>query len=106
MVKNYTVAYPLQILDSKFENNKVFYLVKWRNFALPTWEPKKNIVNRQDLIDEYRDLSILENLELDDCAYIYCRVSSKKQSDIGHTSLEVQEDLCKQYCLNNDIKVI
>ena len=106
MVKNYTVAYPLRILDSKFENNKVFYLVQWRNFALPTWEPKKNIANRQDLIDEYRDLSILENLELDDCAYIYCRVSSKRQSDIGHTSLEVQENLCKQYCLNNDIKVI
>ena len=106
MVKNYTVAYPLRILDSKFENNKVFYLVQWRNFVLPTWEPKKNIANRQDLIDEYRDLSILENLELDDCAYIYCRVSSKRQSDIGHTSLEVQEDLCKQYCLNNDIKVI
>ena len=106
MVKNYTVAYPLRILDSKFENNKVFYLVQWRNLRLPTWEPKKNIANRQDLIDEYRDLSILENLELDDCAYIYCRVSSKRQSDIGHTSLEVQEDLCKQYCLNNDIKVI
>jgi DNA invertase Pin-like site-specific DNA recombinase len=106
MVKNYKVAYPLRILDSKFENNKVFYLVQWRNFRLPTWEPKNNIVNRQDLIDEYRDLSILENLELDDCAYIYCRVSSKRQSDVGHTSLEVQENLCKQYCLDNDIKVI
>lgn len=108
MVKNYKVEYPLKVLDSKFDNNKVFYLVKWRNFRLPTWEPKNNIANRQDLIDEYRDLSILENLELDDCAYIYCRVSSKNQCNIinGHTSLEVQEELCRKYCLDNDIKVI
>ena len=108
MVKNFKIGYPLKILSSKFENNKVFYLVQWKGFRLPTWEPKKNIEHRQDLLDEYRQVSMLEKHQFKDCAYIYCRVSSKKQSNNthGHTSLEVQEELCRKYCNDNNIKVV
>ncbi len=108
MFKTSKMAYPLRILDSKFENNKVFYLVQWKRIKLPTWEPKKNIEHRKDLITEFSKLSMLEKQQYKNCAYIYCRVSSKKQSNVGdgHTSLEVQEELCRKYCNDNGLKVI
>jgi DNA invertase Pin-like site-specific DNA recombinase len=101
-------AYPQKILDSKFVGNNIWYLIQWKSYRLPTWEPKKNIEHRQDLIEEYRELSMLENLNLDDVVYIYCRVSSKQQSIIsnGNTSLEVQENLCRRYCENKGYRVI
>jgi DNA invertase Pin-like site-specific DNA recombinase len=101
-------AYPQKILDSKFVCNNIWYLIQWKSYSLPTWEPKKNIEHRQDLIEEYRELSMLENLNLDDVVYIYCRVSSKQQSIIsnGNTSLEVQENLCRRYCENKGYRVI
>ena len=102
------MQYPKEIIGTKFENNKCYYLVKWKKFDEPTWEPSNNISHRTDLIQEYKDMLVLENLSLSSSGYIYCRVSSKKQSKYseGHTSLEVQEAKCKQYCDNNEKHII
>lgn len=103
-----SIAYPEKIIGSKFEINKCYYLVKWKRCKNPTWEPAENISHREDLIAEYRDMIMLENISLKNRGYIYCRVSSKKQSNYneGHTSLEVQEETIRKYCIDNDIDVI
>ena len=100
--------YPKEIIGSKFENNKSYFLVQWKTFSEPTWEPEDNISHRTDLINKYRDMCIIENLGLRKGGYIYCRVSSKEQSKYnkGHTSLEVQEEYIRKYCIENDINVI
>ena len=103
-----TTAYPNEIIGSKFENNKCFYLVQWKGYKDPTWEPAHHISHRTDLISEYRDMLLIGNLNMKSGGYIYCRVSSKEQSNYneGHTSLEVQEAEMRKYCLENDINVL
>lgn len=103
-----TLAYPKEIIDSKFENNTCFYLVQWKGCETPAWEPAHHIDHRTDLIDQYRDMRMINQLGLQTGGYIYCRVSSKEQSKYnnGHTSLQVQEQEMRKYCDENDIKVI
>jgi site-specific DNA recombinase len=100
--------YPEKIIESKFENNRIMYLIKWLKHDDLTWEPKEHINHRTDLIEEYKNMQTLANLSMKQSAYIYCRVSSKKQSEYnqGHTSLEVQEKECTKYCNEHDYKVI
>lgn len=106
MVNN--MFYPEKILDIKYVNNNVRYLIKWKGYKETTWEPHSHISHRTDLIEEYKDSTIINNLCLSPTGYIYCRVSSKSQSKYseGHTSLEVQEKECTKFCLNNDVKII
>ena len=100
--------YPKKIIDSKFDKNKVFYLVEWKRSNVITWEPEEYIWHREDLIEEYYDMRAIENVSLQTGGYIYIRVSSKQQSNYseGCTSLEVQEQECRKYCEANDINVI
>ena len=100
--------YPEEIIGSKFEKNKCYYLVKWKKFKDPTWEPEEHIIHRTDLIYSYRDMMMIQHMSLQNGGYIYCRVSSKEQSKYskGHTSLEVQERAIREYCEENDINVI
>lgn len=100
--------YPEEILESKFENNKTLFLVKWKGYSDTTWEPEENIAHRVDLIENYHDMVMMENMNFKTGGYIYCRVSSKEQSmyNNGHTSLEVQEQTCRKYCEENNINVI
>jgi DNA invertase Pin-like site-specific DNA recombinase len=102
------MCYPEEIIGSKFENNTCYYLVKWKRCKLPTWEPDHHISHRTDLIGEYRDMLLIENMSMQNGALIYCRVSSKEQSKYnkGHTSLEVQEKEMREYCVENDINVL
>ena len=103
-----SLSYPKEIIDSKFENNKCYYLVQWKNCNTPTWEPDHHISHRTDLISEYRDMLIIEQLSMQSGGYIYCRVSSKEQSKYneGHTSLQVQEKEIREYCEDNNINVL
>lgn len=99
---------PDKIVDSKFENNKLFYYIKWKGYKELTWEPERNISHRTDLIEEFKNMDSICNLSLQAQAYIYCRVSTKEQSKYsnGHTSLEVQEEECRKYCESIGVKVI
>lgn len=100
--------YPEEIIDSKFENNNTYYLVKWRGYKTPTWEPSSHIEHRTDLIQKYNDLNLINQLGMKSSGYIYCRVSSKEQSKYsnGHTSLQVQEQEMRKYCEEHNINVI
>lgn len=100
--------YPSEIMDSKFENNKLFYLVKWKNYTNPTWEPSKNIEHLKELLESYYTLKSFNNIGLKPTGYIYGRVSSKKQSEYsnGHTSLEIQEQQCLAFATGKDIKIV
>jgi DNA invertase Pin-like site-specific DNA recombinase len=100
--------YPKEIIDSKFENNKCYFLVQWHGYKKPTWEPEKHISHRTDLIKTHRDMLLIKNLGMKTSGYIYCRVSSKKQSKYneGHTSLDVQEQTIRKYCDEKDINVV
>ena len=102
------ICYPLKIIDSKFENNKCYFLVQWKKFKECTWEPEDNIKHREDLIEEYKNIMRIENMNLQNNGFIYCRVSSKKQSlyNKGHTSLEVQEKELRDYCASINVNVI
>lgn len=44
-----------EIVDRKLENNLVYYLVKWKNYASKdnTWVAKEDIFNCQEMIDAY-----------------------------------------------------
>jgi DNA invertase Pin-like site-specific DNA recombinase len=100
-----TMAYPDSILDSKFENNRLFYLVKWKRCNIPTWEPEHHISHRTDLIETYRDMLILEDLSMSEqIGYIYCRVSTKT-GGIGDTSLAVQEATIRAFCTQHNIHI-
>ena len=72
------LCYPDSIIGSKFENNRCYCLVKWKGCKTPTWEPDHHIIHREDLISEYRDLTMISKLSLDKTGYIYGRVSSKE----------------------------
>jgi len=100
--------YPEEILDSKFENNRCYYLIKWKGYKEVTWEPSYNISHLTDIINEYRDMYAIQNLNMMSGGYIYCRVSTKKQSiyNKGHTSLNVQEKEIRKYCEEKKINVI
>lgn len=100
--------YPEKIIDSVYEDNQLYYHVKWKGYKQTTWEPEKHIAHRTDLIQEYRDMTMIENMTLNNGGYIYCRVSSKEQSKYneGHTSLEVQEEKIRNHCAENDIEII
>ena len=100
--------YPEEIIGSKFENNNTHYLVQWKGYKDPTWEPSKNVAHRTDLITAYRDMLIIQQLGMQSGGYIYCRVSSKEQSNYieGRTSLLVQEQEIRKFCTKNDIRVI
>ena len=101
-----TMAYPDSILDSKFENNRLYYLVKWKRCKLPTWEPDHNISHRTDLVEAYRDMLILHDLSISEqIGYIYCRVSTKT-GGIGDTSLDVQEATIRTWCNEQNIKIV
>ncbi len=32
------LCYPMKIIDSKFENNKTYFLVKWKKSKKDTWD--------------------------------------------------------------------
>ena len=100
--------YPEKIIESVYKDNQLYYHVKWKGYKETTWEPEKHITHRIDLIQEYRDMTMIENMSLKNGAYIYCRVSSKEQSKYneGHTSLEVQEQNIRRHCSENDIDVV
>lgn len=102
------LCYPKEIIGSKFENNKCYFLVQWHGYKNPTWEPEEHIAHRTDLINAYRDMLLVENLGMKTGGYIYCRVSSKQQSKYneGHTSLDVQEQEILKHCDEKDINVI
>ena len=102
------LCYPIDIIGSKLENNKCYFLVQWHGYKNPTWEPEEHISHRTDLIEEHRNMLLIENLGMKTGGYIYCRVSSKQQSKYneGHTSLYVQEQEISKYCDENDINVI
>lgn len=57
--------YPEKIIDSVYEDNQLFYHVKWKGYKRTTWEPEKHISHSTDLIQEYRDMTIIENMTLD-----------------------------------------
>ena len=99
---------PEKIIDANFENNRVFYYVKWKGYKTPTWEPEHHISHRTDLIEDFRNMESISNLSMKSQAYIYCRVSTKEQSKYssGHSSLEVQEEECRKYCESLNINVI
>ena len=44
-----------KIINCKFYKNKKFYLIKWLYFPIneSTWEPKSNLKNLKNLIDEF-----------------------------------------------------
>jgi DNA invertase Pin-like site-specific DNA recombinase len=102
-----TLYYPEIITDSKFVDNNIFYLIKWKGYKEQTWEPVCNIIHRDDLIDDYNDIMSISNLGLEKTGYIYCRVSSKEQSkyDEGRTSLQVQEKELSVFCDANGVNV-
>jgi len=100
--------YPEKIIDSDYKDNQLYYHVKWKGYKETTWEPENHISHRTDLIQEYRDMTMIENMRLNNGGYIYCRVSSKEQSKYteGHTSLEVQEEKIRDHCTENNIEII
>jgi DNA invertase Pin-like site-specific DNA recombinase len=95
--------YPERILDSKFENNKIYYLIKWYGYIEKdnTWEPLDNIIHCKELIQNYKDLISTSRKR----SHYYCRVSSKKQSKYneGHTSLQVQKEKSLQFIKDNNM---
>lgn len=102
------LCYPKEIIGTKFENNTCYYLVQWKGYKTPTWEPEHHISHRTDLIKAYRDMVMIDQLNMKSSGYIYCRVSSKEQSKYtdGHTSLQVQEKEIRKYCDEKDINII
>lgn len=100
--------YPKEIIDSKFENNICYYLIQWKGYKERTWEPANNMSHLPDLINEYRDMTAIQNLNMSSGGYIYCRVSTQKQSKYseGHTSLLVQEQEIRKYCEEKEINVL
>jgi len=103
-----THYYPEKIIGSEYTKNTLYYHIKWKGYKETTWEPEKNIIHRVDLIEEYRDMTMIENMSLKSGGYIYCRVSSKEQSKYtnGHTSLQVQEETIRKHCAENDIDIV
>lgn len=104
-----TIAYPIKISNSKFENNKLYYFVEWRGYRNGSWEPVEHIEHRQDLISSYKEMCILENLWLDQKVIIgYCRVSTKDQAMgiNGNRSLEQQKKIIEEWCAKNKYKCI
>ncbi len=57
-----------------------------------------------NLIDNLSGL--INNCKISKNAIIYCRSSTQKQNEHNHTSLETQTFVCKEYCKNNDFKVV
>jgi DNA invertase Pin-like site-specific DNA recombinase len=99
------ITYPDSIIDSKFEHNRLYYLVKWKRYKVPTWEPASNIAHRTDLVQLYRDDLILDDLSISEqVGYIYCRVSTKVTRE-GQTSLAVQEATIRAFCTEQKIKI-
>jgi len=43
-----------EVLDSRMIRGQLHYLVKWRGFAAPTWEPEENLVDVQ-AVDDYHE---------------------------------------------------
>ena len=41
-----------EVLDSRSIRGRLHYLVKWRGFAAPTWEPGENLADVQ-AVDDY-----------------------------------------------------
>ncbi len=104
-----TLSYPEKILDSKFENGKVYYLVEWtkKSGGDVTWEPENHIDHRTDLIADYQknkemcDLFFQSNLKnKKQKVYGIARVSSTRQVAFtqGETSLVTQEEQIRQKC--------
>jgi len=44
------------LLDFKLQNNKPYYLIKWKGYPNPTWEPKSNI-DDPSLITRFHELN-------------------------------------------------
>lgn len=44
-----------EILSKKTIGKDIQYKVKWKGYQHPTWEPMENLMNSQDLIDEYEN---------------------------------------------------
>lgn len=102
------IYYPEEIIDSKFENGKIFYHVKWKGYTDTTWEPEEHVEHRTDLIEQYQCMAAISQMEFKENGYVYCRVSSKEQSKYneGHSSLEVQEEAIKKHCEEKGIKIM
>jgi site-specific DNA recombinase len=99
------MAYPTEILDSKFEQNQVWYLIQWKGYTQPTWEPERHIKHRTDLLDAYHETQTLENLRIGTSGcYLYCRVSKRPLPNAP--SLEVQEAAMRKYCEEQDLEVL
>jgi hypothetical protein len=44
-----------KILDRKFSSNGITqYLIKWKNYPENTWQPKKDLINCKNLIQQFR----------------------------------------------------
>jgi len=44
-----------EILESESRNDKKYYLIKWMGYEDQTWEPVKNLVNVQRMIEKFED---------------------------------------------------
>lgn len=44
-----------EILKKKKKRNEIYYLIKWQDYDddYNTWEPARNLLNVQDLINEF-----------------------------------------------------
>lgn len=52
--------------NSAYELRKE-YLLKWKGFPLPTWEPEENLQNCKDLLKDYlKKINCLENIDNND----------------------------------------
>jgi len=81
-----------KIRKCKIIKNKVHYSVEWAD-GDESVEPEGNMNGCPPTLSQY--LTGYTNQK----TLIYCRVSSKTQTNYyeGHTSLEVQENTCRNY---------
>ncbi|RGB32508.1 hypothetical protein C1646_762773 [Rhizophagus diaphanus] len=60
------------IIQKKFENGREMFLVQWKGYTKPTWEPRENLDNCTEALDSF--FSLIKDADFD----------SKSESDLKH----------------------